>query len=118
MLIRHPLFQDKEVTFWHITSEGEEEDKRTPDIRRCERIRWPRSIIEHFFEDNIRCWHNKRGHDRRIVLWFFEEDYVVVLADRKKYVLLWTAYMVSYRHTKEKLMKECEEYYKRQTPPH
>ena len=54
---------------------------------------------------------------KRIILWLYEEDYVVILADRKKYVLLWTAYMVTYRHTKERLLKEYEEYYKRLTPP-
>lgn len=116
-LKRHPLFQNKEYTFWHVTSEGEEEEKRTPDIRRCERICWPRPIIEHFSDDSVRCWPNKRGRDKRIVLWFFKEDYAVVLADRKKYVLLWTAYMVSYRHTREKLLREYEEYLKRQIPP-
>ena len=116
-LKRHPLFQDKEYSFWHVTSEGEEEEERTPDIRRCERIRWPRPIIEHYCNENVRCWPNKRGRDKRIVLWLFNEDYVVVLTDRKKYVLLWTAYMVSYRHTKEKLLKEYEEYHKIQKPP-
>jgi len=106
---RNPRFQNKEYTFWHITSEGKEEDKRIPDIRRCECIRWPRPIIEHYSDDVLRCWTNKRRRERRIVLWFYEQDYVVVLADRKKYVLLWTAYMTSYKHTREKLMREYEE---------
>jgi hypothetical protein len=106
---RHPLYQNKEYTFWHITSEGKKEEDRVPDIRRCERIRWPRPIIEYCTSDFIRCWPNKRGREKRIILWCYEEDYVVVLADRKKYVLLWTAYMVTYRHTKEKLLREYEE---------
>lgn len=106
---RNLRFQNKEYTFWHITSEGEEEDKRIPDIRRCERIRWPRPIIEHYSDDVLRCWTNKRRRERRIVLWLYEHDYVVILADRKNYVLLWTTYMVSYRHTREKLMREYEE---------
>lgn len=38
-LKRHPLSQGKEATFWHMISEGTTEEKRTPDFRRCERIR-------------------------------------------------------------------------------
>ena len=116
-LKRYPLLDGKEVTFWHITSEGKEEDKRVPDLRRCERIRWPRPIIEHPSDEVIRCWTNERRQERRIVLWFYEHDYVVVLADRKNYVLLWTTYMVSYKNTREKLIREYEGHQKRLTPP-
>jgi len=108
-LKRYPLFQGKESAFWHCTSEGEDEEQRTPNIRRCERIRWPRPVIEHSSEAEIRCWRNKRGSDKRIVLWFYTHDYVVILADRGDYVLLWTTYLVTYPHTKVKLLKEYEE---------
>jgi hypothetical protein len=108
-LKRIPVYQNKESAFWHITSEGEEEGERIPDIRRCERIRWPRPIIEHRTDRSIRCWRNKRGQDNRIVLWFEDKDYVVILAERQGYILLWTAYLVTYSHTREKLQKEYEE---------
>ena len=39
-LKRHPLTDGKEGTFWHMTSEGQDEENRLPDLRRCERIRW------------------------------------------------------------------------------
>jgi hypothetical protein len=42
-LKRHPLVQGKEATFWHLISEGRVEADRLPDLRRCERIRWPRA---------------------------------------------------------------------------
>ncbi len=121
-LKRHPLLDGKEATFWHITSEGKQEDKRVPDLRRCERIRWPRPIIEHHTHKSIRCWSNTRTgagrrNERRIVLWLYDDDYVVVLADRGRYVLLWTAYYVSWAHTRRKLLRDYEEYLKRQTPP-
>jgi hypothetical protein len=105
-LKRHPLYQDKECTFWHITSEGEVEAERTPDIRRCERIRWPRPIIDNCECQHVRWWRNKRKKEPRVVIWFYEEDYVVVLAERKSYLLLWTAYFVSKDHTRRKLLKE------------
>ncbi|MNH30689.1 hypothetical protein D3C79_909980 [compost metagenome] len=41
-LKRHPVIQGKEATFWHMISEGNDEAERLPDLRRCERIRWPR----------------------------------------------------------------------------
>jgi hypothetical protein len=44
-LKRHPLLQGKEATFWHITSQGQVEDERPPDLRRCERIVWIRPMI-------------------------------------------------------------------------
>jgi len=121
-LKRYPLLDGKEATFWHITSEGKQEDKRVPDFRRCERIRWPRPIIEHYNDDSVRCWSNiranaRRRNERRIVLWFYDEDYVVVLAARRRYMLLWAAYYVSWGHTRRKLLKDYEEYQKRQTPP-
>ena len=43
-----------------LVQEGKVEDDRTPDLRRCERIRWPRPIIEHESEDSILVWENER----------------------------------------------------------
>ena len=45
-LKRYPMEQGKEGTFWHMTSEGKVEADRLPDLRRCERIGWPRTLIE------------------------------------------------------------------------
>lgn len=106
----YPLFQGKEATFWHITHEGKIENQRTPDLRRCERIRWPRPIIEHNSDDAIRCWPNKRGRAERIVLWIYKQDYVVILDVRRGYILLWAAYCVTYENRKRQLLKEYEEY--------
>jgi len=44
-LKRHPMTQNKEATFWHMIQEGSVESERIPDIRRCERIRWPRPSV-------------------------------------------------------------------------
>jgi hypothetical protein len=107
-LKRHPMEAGKEATFWHIISEGKDEANRLPDLRRCERIRWPRAIIEHFTDYRIKCWVNRRRNEKRIVLWLGALDYVVILADRGRYVLLWTAYCTNYRHTRKKLQAEYE----------
>ena len=103
---RRPFEHGKEATFWHLISEGKTEEERLPDLRRCERIRWPRPIIKHADEPVIKVWENKRKTETRICIWFEDVEYLVVLAPRKGYVLLWTAYPVTRSHRKRKLQKE------------
>ena len=50
-------------------------------------------------------------------MWFYDEDFVVVLADRGRYVLLWIAYCTDIKSQREKLMKERERYLEMQKPP-
>jgi len=110
-LKRLPMHQGKEATFWHMTSEGPDEAERRPDLRRCERIKWPRPTIEGCPHDDIKIWEEKRGgSERRIHLWCEDDDYLVVLARRKadtaeEYLLPWTAYVVDSGHRRRNL--EC-----------
>lgn len=113
-LKRHPMSNGKEATFWHMISEGNEEEERIPDLRRCERIRWPRPIIENSGDSVVKVWKNIREREARVCLWLEPQEYLVVLASRKGYILLWTAYMVDQPHRKRKLQKEFEEYYRSQ----
>lgn len=105
---RHPQIDNKEATFWHLISEGETEGDRTPDLRRCERIRWPKPIIEKVPDEEIKVWQNKRGNETRLCIWLENAEYLVILAERKNYLLLWTAYTVTKNHRKRKLQKEYE----------
>lgn len=107
-LKRHPLSQGKEATFWHFTSEGPDEPNRIPDLRRCERIRWPRPIIELGDAKGVKVWTSIRNNELRIHLWLESKDYLVVLADRGDYLLPWTAYPVTRDHTRRKLQKDYE----------
>ncbi len=111
-LKRYPLERGKEATFWHLISEGFNETERLPDFKRCERIRWPSPIIEHADENVIKVWRNKRRSEKRILLWLEKLEYLVVLAERKGYILPWTAYIVKEEHKKRKLLKEYETYKK------
>ena len=113
-LKRRPLSQGKEATFWHMTSEGSTEEDRTPDFRRCERIRWPRPVIEHDTDARVKVWRNQRGREERVCLWVEQESYLVILADRGDYILPWTAYLVERPHQQRKLLKEYEDYWRRQ----
>lgn len=111
-LKRHPLTYGKEATFWHMISEGKEEANRVPDFRRCERIRWPKPVIEHENDPKVKYWISVKGNEDRIHIWLVEEDYVVVLADRRGFLLPWTAFLVTRDHKRKKLMKEYESYWK------
>lgn len=115
-LKRHPLLLGKEATFWHMTSEGEVEAERPPDLRRCERIAWVAAIIENSDNPEVKVWENERKGERRICLWLEAEDYLVILAVRSGFILPWTAYLVQQDHTKRKLRKECEAYKKLEPP--
>lgn len=105
---RHPMIEGREATFWHFISEGRNEDERTPDLRRCERIPWPRPIAEAIDDGRLHCWKNTRGREERYVLSLTDFSYVVIIADRGEYVLPWTAYCVEQRHRREKLQKEYQ----------
>lgn len=109
-LKRHPLSKGKEATFWHLISEGKDEEERLVDFRRCERIRWPRPTIENANEPVLKVWENERNGEKRICLWLEAEEYFVVLAQRKGYILPWTAFLVTLPHEKRKRQKEYEKY--------
>ncbi|MBL4885489.1 MAG: hypothetical protein JKY95_13255 [Planctomycetaceae bacterium] len=105
-LKKHPIEKGKEATFWHLISDGKNEDERTPDLRRCERIAWPRPIIEAIDTQDVFVWRNKRGRSERILIALHDFSYVVVLDDREDFVLLWTAYYVEQKHRRRKMEKE------------
>ncbi|HAH32189.1 MAG TPA: hypothetical protein DCL44_07740 [Elusimicrobia bacterium] len=110
MVKKHPFIQGKEATFWHIISEGSSEEHRIPDLRRCERIRWPKAVIEHNTHPGIKIWQNRRGSETGICIWFEEKEYLVVLRARTGYILFMTAYPVTQNHSKRKLEAEYQAY--------
>ncbi len=93
---RQPEYKGKHFAFWHLISEGEREEDRTPDLRRCERIGWVNWLISNCGKDsNISCWENKRKGQIHIVIWCEIQEYAVILAKRNGYFLLKTAYPVT-----------------------
>lgn len=114
-LKRHPLLAGKEATFWHFISEGKKEDERIPDLRRCERIRWPRPIIEAYAGGALKWWiSDQHRGECRIVIALNDFSYIVVLADRGEYVLPWTAYCVDREHRRRKLQRDYEAFCRNQ----
>ncbi len=111
-LKKYPIIEEKEYTFYHMTHSGDIENDREPDLRRMERIPFPRPIIDNSSHPDLKVWKNQRGSDIRILIWHEKEEYLVILTQRKDYILPWTAYLVLQKHRKEKLMKEYNEYIK------
>ena len=101
----------RHAAFWHLVQEGKDEENRLPDLRRCERIRWPRPIIEHETEYLVLVWESERRGKINICLLFDEQDYLVVLGKRCGYVLLLTAYPIEYDNRKKKLLNEYRTYH-------
>ena len=77
---RIPEMAGRWASFWHLVQEGRVEAERTPDLRRCERLRWVRWVIENApVHPEIDEWQNKRGNETNTLLWY-RQDYLVVLA--------------------------------------
>ena len=85
------MYKGKERAFWHLTSEGDVENERIPSLRRCERIRWIRFILENSEEGFVKKWSNKRKGREHICLALESFEYIVVLGQRKDYYLLLSA---------------------------
>jgi len=101
----------KHAAFWHLIQEGKEEEHREPKLRRCERIRWPRPIIEHEQDECILVWENERKGKTNICIFFSTINYLVVLGKRSSYVLLLSAYPIEFENRKEKLLDEYRAYH-------
>jgi len=113
----------KEAGFWHMICRYEARTHaREMDLRRCERIPWPRPMIGHSTDKSLSVWRSERkkpsrSRQTRVLIWLENLDYVVVLAERPRAMILVTAYCTDIESHKEKLRKERDEYYKRQKPP-
>jgi hypothetical protein len=106
---RVPEHERKWACFWHLISEGRVEDDRLPDLRRCERIRWVRWVIENAeIRDDIDVWQNRRQRETNWLLWY-REEYLVILGERTDYFLLRTAFCTDREHRRRKLRKERDQ---------
>jgi hypothetical protein len=103
---RIPEAHGRWTSFWHLVQEGPIEDDRLPDLRRCERIRWVRWVIENAAtHPEIDEWQNTRGTEVNTLLWY-REEYLVVLTQRQGYWLLKTAYCTEKAGRIRQLRKE------------
>lgn len=88
-----PMTDGKGFGFWHLISEGKDEDDRIPALDRCERIRWIKwMILEADSNTDIRHFETKRGSSINVVLWNYVIHYAVILGKRSGYYVLITAF--------------------------
>ena len=82
-----PMTDGKGYGFWHIISDGKEEDERDIDFRRCECLPWVHYCIEKAKQPPapISWWKNKRGSRTHIVILNEENGFVIILEERKDY---------------------------------
>jgi hypothetical protein len=102
--------EGKHAGFWHCFTEGPIERDRTPELRRSERIRWIRPVIEASGTDRVLCWETTRGGKTRRLIGLPDFSYVVILEERDDAFILITAYAVNYERKAETLRREYEEY--------
>ncbi|MDT3684139.1 MAG: hypothetical protein RO009_03740 [Pseudorhodoplanes sp.] len=107
-LKRHPVENGKEATFWHFISSGKSESDRLVDLRRCERIGWPRAILDNCTDPCLKVWEEQKNSETRIHIWCEPAEYLVVLADRESFLLPWTAFDVPQAHYQRKLQGRWE----------
>ncbi|MCC7455240.1 MAG: hypothetical protein IT222_13810 [Crocinitomix sp.] len=112
---RYPEVDGLSRTFYHITHQGDNEQNREPDIRRMERIRFPKFKIENHPHAELLIWEKEMGRDIRIHILNVSESYLLVLNRRKDYLLLWTAFYIEHNHTLKKKLKDYEAYKKTKT---
>ncbi|MFC2032805.1 hypothetical protein ACFLUS_05600 [Chloroflexota bacterium] len=108
----------KEMVFWHlIQRDNDKLDDRLPDFRRCERIPWPKPIIEHPHESSVSVWENTRKKQIRILMWLEALDYLVVLGKRPKEIILITAYCTDIESQRRKIIKERDAFLNAKAAP-
>lgn len=108
----------KEAAFWHITSSADAAtQQRLPDLRRCERVSWIRPIIEHAGDEDLKVWREPRRRGVRIHLWLEQLDYLIVLAQGRRVMILVSAYCVDSGHARRNLTRRWRRFAGKQTPP-
>lgn len=117
-VIHERYYKDKERSFWHIVTSGEEDFSRSFDSDRCGSIPWVKALIEEADSCNeyktwIK-WHDKTKKDRYYI-WCSKVNYIVILEERNEYFKLITAYNVL-PYKIERYQKDYDTYKRTKTP--
>jgi len=105
---REPADKGKEYAFWHITSYGMSEEARVPDLRRCERIRWPAALLLADEADRVVWEEPPKGQYTHLGVALPDFSYVVFLREWPYSYQLLTAYAVEREHIRAKYRSHWE----------
>lgn len=99
-----------EEGFWHLITEmNDQENDRLFDPRRSERLPWCRPTIVNNADPAVRVWDYQQGKHLRTYVWLYQEDYLVVLEKKRRFVFLITAYHIDGNQTRKKLQRRYDE---------
>jgi hypothetical protein len=106
---RRRIIDGREAAFHHCVTEGEgAEEDRIPDYLRCQRLRWPRKLIEALGTDRVKWWKEVEGRKRRAYVSLPDFSYLVILEEMESHCVLVTAYPVDREHTRRNHLKRYE----------
>lgn len=112
---QHPMYNGKFESYYHITcGHYKDVEERAPDFRRCERIKWPKALIENSMCkckpncDNYIIWKKKYKNKYRYSLLLKDEKYLVILEERPRYFILISAFPLTYSHAYHDQLKYYE----------
>ncbi len=101
-------------TFHHIiTKENQNNDNiREFNIARAERIKFPKLYIDDHQTSlsNYKIWSRTKNNETKYYISDNNYDYLVILSQRKNYIMLLSAFPIETNHYKYKLKKEYEQY--------
>lgn len=103
----NPPYKNKDSTFWHVTSEGDSNGDRIPDLRRCERIRWIRALVE-VDSSAVRTWVQSRKNGKTLVIALPDFSFLVFMRMHPDRLHLVTAYHVESDWRRDKYRREYE----------
>ena len=95
--------------FHHIVTKEISQDCNDREfcLPRAERIRFPRYYIDSV--PTLKVWQRIKNNEQKYYISDDNFDYLVVLSQRKDYIVFITAFPVERNHYKGKLLKEYEE---------
>jgi hypothetical protein len=107
---RRMAHDSREERFWHLATEGADEVERSLDPRRCERMAWPRALIDALAgaHPEVRAWDQERPRQKTLVIGLDDFSYVVVLAVKTTHYLLVTAFCVEHSRRRDTYRREWE----------
>ena len=124
----NPKENNYEHGFIHLTTikspdSSNDVNDRIPDLRRCERLKWVKILIENYpcikkcnNCNGIQYYEEYYKNNIRINLVLPEAKFKVVLEKRSNYYLLITGYYLTYNHNVKKELQKIAKFQKQKTP--
>lgn len=103
--LKHGIYNNKELTFWHLSSNATDFLKNGVAWERCQYIPWIKFMLVHYQECFF--WHNWRKGEKSLCIVDPNWQFMVVIRYRSRYLVLWTAYPLS-NQRRRKLQQEYQ----------